>query len=209
MNKNEKFVITINRELGSGGRTVGEKLAAKLGVTFYDKALINALDEKYNLTTDEIEVLRGHSQSWWKELKHTLGITSAFHDKKSVIDVPDLLTTDDIFKAEYNILHDLAKEGSCVITGRSGFFVFKDHPNHLSVFIQASMEHRIQRVVEKQGVTPEEAEKLIKKIDEMRHNYVKKYSGSSRYDCRQYQLVLSSDGKTEDELADLILQYIG
>ena len=59
MNKNEKFIITINRELGSGGRTVGEKLAAKLGVPFYDKALIKALTEKYHLTVEEIEKLKG------------------------------------------------------------------------------------------------------------------------------------------------------
>lgn len=63
MNKNEKFVITINRELGSGGRTVGQKLAEKLGVKFYDKALIKALEERFNLTVKEIEKLKG-SQAW-------------------------------------------------------------------------------------------------------------------------------------------------
>ena len=67
MNKNEKFVITINRELGSGGRTVGEKLAAKLGVQFYDKALIKALEKNYNLTVEEIERLKGRNHSWWAE----------------------------------------------------------------------------------------------------------------------------------------------
>ena len=63
MNKNEKFVISINRELGSGGRTVGEILARKLGVSFYDKALIKALEEKYNLTAEEIEKLVGRLQA--------------------------------------------------------------------------------------------------------------------------------------------------
>ena len=65
MNKKEHFVITINRELGSGGRTVGEILAKKLGVTFYDKALIKALEEKFNLTADEIEKLKGRKTRWW------------------------------------------------------------------------------------------------------------------------------------------------
>ena len=59
MDKNEKFVITINRELGSGGRTIGEKLAKKLGVPFYDKAVINALKEEYHLNANEIEALKG------------------------------------------------------------------------------------------------------------------------------------------------------
>ena len=65
MNKNEKFVITINRELDSGGRTVGEKLAEKLGVTFYDKAVIKGLEEKYHLDVEEIERLKGQRQPWW------------------------------------------------------------------------------------------------------------------------------------------------
>ena len=65
MRRNEKFVITINRELGSGGRTVGRKLAEKLGVPFYDKAVINALEEKFNLDVDEIEKLKGRSHTWW------------------------------------------------------------------------------------------------------------------------------------------------
>ncbi len=209
MNKNENFVITINRELGSGGRTVGEKLAAKLGVAFYDKALINSLDEKYNLTTEEIEALKGRSQSWWSDFKRTLGISSSIANKESLIDIPDLLTTDEIYKAERNILKDLAKSGSCVITGRSGFFIFSDHPNHLPILIQASEEHRIRRVTQKQGISDKEAKKLIEQIDQMRENYVQKYAGTSRYDTRNYQLVISMDGKTEDEVVDLIMKFIG
>ena len=72
MNKNEKFVITLNRELGSGGRTVGCILAERLGVAFYDKALIDALKKKFNLSVDEIEKLKGQSHSWWAELKSFL-----------------------------------------------------------------------------------------------------------------------------------------
>ena len=74
MNKNKQFVISINRELGSGGRTVGEKLAQKLGVSFYDKALIKALEEKYNLTAEEIEALKGRSHSWWADFKRVIGL---------------------------------------------------------------------------------------------------------------------------------------
>ena len=67
MNKNEKFVITINRELGSGGRTVGRKLAEKLNVAFYDKALINELKEKFHLDTEQIEKLKSGKNDWWRE----------------------------------------------------------------------------------------------------------------------------------------------
>jgi len=209
MNKNDNYVISINRELGSGGHTIGKMLAAKLGVTFYDKALINSLDEKYALSTDEIEAIKGRSQSWWSDFKRTLGINSSINNKDSVIDIPDLLTTDEIFKSERRILEDLAKSGSCVITGRSGFFIFKDHPNHLPIFIQASEDYRIRRVSKKQGISAEEARSLIQKIDQMRQNYVQKYAGTSRYDARNYQLVFTMDDKTEEQIVDLIIRYIG
>ena len=70
MNKNNKFVITINRELGSGGRTVGRKLAELLGVKYYDKAIVQGLTEKYGLTAEEIERLKAQEKpSWWSELQ--------------------------------------------------------------------------------------------------------------------------------------------
>ena len=121
-------------------------------------------------------------------------------------DAPDLLTTDEMFKTETLILQDLAAGESCVVAGRSGFHVFRLHPNHLSVLILASMESRIERIMRKQNMTEER--KTIERVDKMRENYVKKYTGTSRYDTRNYQLVISADGKTEEQMADLIMQYI-
>ena len=213
MNINEKFVITINRELGSGGRTVGRKLAEKLGVPFYDKALIKALQEKYHLDVDEIEKLKGRSHSWWAEFKRTMTIgyqqNEAKYYKVNIGDEPDLLTTDEMFKSEQEILRGIAEEESCIVAGRSGFYVFRNHPNHLSILIQASMDFRVERVARKQNMTPEEARKVIEKVDKMRENYVNKYTKTSRYDTRNYDLVISADGKTEDEIVDIILLYIG
>ena len=71
------------------------------------------------------------------------------------------------------------------------------------------MDYRIERVMKKQGLSREEAEKVIKKVDKMRENYVNKYTSTSRYDTRNYDLVISMDGKTEDEVAEMICQYIG
>ena len=78
----------------------------------------------------------------------------------------------------------------------------------MSILIQASMDYRIERVARKQNLTAEEARKAIEQVDKMRENYVKKYTGFSRYDTRNYDLVLRADGKTEDELVDIILQYM-
>ena len=211
MKLNEKFVVTINRELGSGGRTVGRKLAEKLGVPFYDKALIKSLQEMYHLDVNEIEKLKGRSHSWWAEFKRTLtaGYQNDTYYQTRMGEEPDVLTTDEIFKAEQEILNAIAKDESCVVAGRSGFFVFRKHPNRLSILIQASMDFRVERVCQKQHKTPEEALKIIEKVDKMRENYVNKYTKTSRYDTRNYDLVITADGKTEDEIVDLILRYIG
>ena len=124
-------------------------------------------------------------------------------------DEPELLDTGQVFKAETEILSSIGTEESCVVAGRSGFFVFRNHPNHLSILIQASMPFRLERVMRKQNLTEEEAHKAIEHVDKMRENYVNKYTNSSRYDARNYNMVISSDGKTEDEIVDLIVKYIG
>lgn len=212
MNKNEKFVITINRELGSGGRTVGEKLAGKLGVSFYDKAVIMGLEEKYHLTVDEIEKMRNKKHHWWSDFKLVTGIGEGLVSSSRLISEvgkePDVLTTETMFKAESEILEDIAEVESCVIAGRSGFYVFRNHPNHLRVMIQASLPFRIKRLVRKKGITEEEARKIIEKVDKMRESYVKRYTGTTRYDTRNYDIVISADGKTEDQIVDQILLYI-
>ena len=210
MNINEKFVITINREMGSGGRTIGRKLAEKLGVEFYYKSVIKGLEKKFNLTAEEVEKQKGREQGWWASIKRqfTGSVVSSSPFLPKVADENELIDTDDIFKAETEILKGIAEEESCVVAGRSGFFVFRDHPNHLSILIQASMPYRVKRVANKQNLTEEEARKAIDKVDKMRENYVNKYTHSSRYDTRNYDLVISMDGMTEDNAVDIIMDYI-
>lgn len=213
MNKNEKFVITINRELGSGGRTVGRKLSEELVVDYYDKAVIKALQERYRLATEEIEGLKGRSHTVWAEMKRALlgsnneAVANYYQGSSPVKTYPP--TSAEMFETEQEILKSLAEEESCVVAGRSGFYVFRDHPNHLSVLIQASMPFRIERVMRKQNLSEEGARKTIEKVDKMRENYMKKYAKTSRYDTRNYDLVIKADGKTEDEIVDLILRFIG
>ena len=214
MNKNEKFVITLNRELGSGGRTIGRLIAERLGVPFYDKALINALEEKYGLTPDEIERMKGRSHSWWADFKRAMNIGAELNAKQysnyqiDAEKLPDALSTDEIFATEQEVLRGIAADESCVIAGRCGFYVFREHPNHLSILIQASMESRVARLASKRNITTEKARDIIEHVDKMRENYVNKYTGTSRYDTRNYDLVLRVDGKTEEKLADIIMQYI-
>lgn len=211
MDRNQKFVITINRELGSGGRTVGRLLAEKLGVEFFDKAHVRAIEEKFNLTIDEIERLKGKKESWWADFMRvgSIGHGLSYTPYERWKDGPQEPTTENVYKAEKEILLGIAEEESCVIAGRLGFFVFKNHPNHFSIFIQASMPYRLERVMRKQGLSESDAKKVIEKVDKMREEYVKKFSGTSRYDTRNYNLVISMDGKTEEQVVDIILKTIG
>ena len=211
MNKNERFVITINRELGSGGRTVGRILAEKLGVPYYDKALTKPLEEKFDMSIDQIEELKGTNRSWWESIKRVLILgedaanSSEYYDEEK----KKFVTSEAVLKAEKEILQSIANEESCVIAGRSAFFVTNGHQNRLNILIQASMESRLKRVMAKQGISEKEAKKIIKEVDETREEYMKNNAHTSRYDTRNYDLVIKMDGKTEEEAVNVILAYIG
>ena len=206
MNKNEKFVITINREVGTGGRTVGRKLAEKLGVKYYDKAVIDGLTQKFGLTPERIEEIKAQKKSWWNDINtyyQTL-VNSASQPMEAEVKLDNAT----MFETEKRILQELAAQSSCVVAGRTGFIVFREWPNHLNIFIQASMEHRVKRVIRRQNVNEQEARDIIAKMDATREVYIKKYEDTSRYDTRNYQLVISMDGLTEDDAAEVIMDYV-
>lgn len=206
MNKSEKFVITINRELGSGGRTVGRKLAERLQVKYYDKVLTEILTQKYKLTINEIERIKAQKLSWWDEFNHFYkGFLANFTPSAD----PELkLTSTNVFETERRILEALARQESCVVAGRSTFLMFKEWPNHLNVFIQAPLLNRIDRLARKRGITTEEALHILEEVDESRESYLQKYTDKSRYDTRNYDLVINMAGMTEDEAVDVIMAYI-
>lgn len=206
MNKNEKFVITINREAGSGGRTVGRKLAEKLGVKYCDKAIVEGLTKKFGLSIERIEEIKAQKKSWWNDINNyyqTL-INSTSMPMEAEVKLDNAI----MFETEKSILQELASQSSCVVAGRTGFMVFREWPNHLNIFIQASMEHRIQRVMRRQNVSEQEARDIIAKMDASREAYIKKYEDTSRYDTRNYHLVISMDDLSEDDAVEVILDYI-
>lgn len=212
MNTQEPFVITISREVGSGGHTISSILAQKLGVRYCDRYLLESLEKQFGLSVSAIEKLKSEKKNWLADfLKRVSPMPSAKAlglDPKYSQEFRVNVTTEDLFKAEVDILQDFAKLGSCVVAGRSGFYIFKDHPNKRNVFITASMPHRIQRVMNKQNLSEESAVALIKSIDKARDNYIQRFAGVSRYDARNYDLVLNADGRTEEEIANYIISYL-
>ena len=213
MKLNDPFVITISREVGSGGGTVARKLAEKLNVNYVSKQLIQALEDRFNLTSAGIEHLKSTKKNWFTDMFHqvapipkaTIKVGGYTYSRE----VPEAVTVNDIYEAEVEILNAIADEGSCVIAGRSAFFVLKDRPNKVDIFITASKEGRIKRIMEKQGLSRENAIHTIETIDEGRDNYVKRFTNLSRYDMRNYDLLLDMDFLTEDEAVDKILEFIG
>lgn len=210
----EPFVITISREVGSGGRTIGRKLAEKLGVRFSDKELIDALQAKLNLTASGIEELKGKKKRWLDDFIQMVAPVPKSGllvdgDSDYISEYNKSLSVNDVFEAEKEILNGIADQGSCVIAGRSGFFVLKGRPNKVDILITASLENRIARIMEKQNLTREKAEQVIESVDKARDNYVLRYTGQSRFDARNYNIVLNMDYLTEDKAVELILGYLG
>lgn len=207
------YIITVSRELGSGGRTISRKLAHKLNMRYSDKELIQGLQDKFHLTSSGIEKLKGQKKNWFNDFIQLVAPAPQAdylveEESPYIKEFRSDLTTDDIHEAEIEIVKAIAAEGPCVIAGRSAFFILQDYANKVDVFITASLEHRIQRVMRKQGLTREQAIEVIDRVDKFRDNYIKRYTGKSRYDARNYSIVLNVDHLTEDEAVDVILDYI-
>ena len=201
MNKNEKFVITINREVGTGGRTVGRKLAEKLGVKYCDKAIVEGLTHKFGLTIERIEEIKAQKKSWWNDINNYYNtlVNSTHQPREAEVK----LDNQSLFETEKRILEEVAEQSSCVVAGRTGFMVFRE-----CIFLQASMPHRIERIMRRQNVSEQEARDIIEKMDTSRETYIKKYEDTSRYDTRNYDLVISTDELSEDEVAEVIMAFI-
>ena len=206
-------VITISRELGSGGLTIGRLLAQNLNMRYSDKELIHNLQEKFHLTTSGIERLKGQKKNWFNDFIQLVAPAPQADmlvepDSQYIKEFRADLTTDDIHEAEVEIIKAIAAEGPCVFAGRSAFFILQGMENKVDVFITASLEHRIERVMRKQGLSREQAIEVIERVDKGRDNYIKRYTGKSRYDARNYDLCIDVDKLTEEEAVDLILDFI-
>ena len=174
---------------------------------FYDKAIVKELTKKFNLSVDEIEEVRSSKFNWWNSFVESY-LNRYRIEERFDIENP-VATTDNVFRVESEFLLKLAEDESCVIAGRSGFYIFRNHPNALKIFITCSKPKRIERMMEVRNMTEDEAVEAIDKFDKGREAYTKKFSGRSRYDARNYDLVINVTDMTEQQAVDLIMDYIG
>lgn len=167
METKDKFVITINRQFGTGGRFIGEQLAERLNIRFVDKEILHSAAKLLEIDKSVAEKLSNKKPSWWDDFVNFCSTTT---NNISIEDKYDQIapTTRQLFYAQAKIIREIAEMESCVIIGRCAFDILKDMPNTLKVFIHSSDDIRIKRIIEVENITEEEAKKRIKEIDSVR-----------------------------------------
>ena len=203
--ENQKFVITINREAGSGGKEIAEKLGKLLGVKVYGKEILASILEKYNLTHEDVEKIKATKPGWWADFCRfykQFGTTAAIAYDSFEVDSKQL------YAEEEQILRNLAEQESCIIVGRTGFHIFKDNPDAMRLLIIANPECRVKRLMERQGVNEKGARDIMERADKARENYTKSFAGTSRYDARNYDMVLNVSGFTTDQVAQFLAENV-
>ena len=201
----KKFVILVNREAGSGGKEIAERLGALLNVNVYSKAAIDGLIKHFNLSEEEIEHIRSRKQNWWDEVCQFHRQFAAASDPLAV---DREVTPMQLYHTEAKLLKELAAEESCIIVGRAGFHIFKDTPEALKIFIIADRKDRVERISNKLQMSAKEAEKTIDEIDKQRENFTMTFAGVSRYDARNYDMVFNLSHVGADMVVDSIASYI-
>ena len=184
--KGKKIVITISREYGSGGHYVGELLAKRMGLNFYDKNLINLISKKSGLSKEYVEA---NSQK-----------LASF----KYIDNND----DRIFIAEEKVIKDLAMKESCVIVGRCADYILKDNKDTIKVFLYSSSQDKVKRAVKYYNLEEDKALKEINKINSERAKHYKYYTNRDWYDFANYDIALNVNYLGVEKTAELLKQVI-
>ena len=206
--ENPKFVIAINREFGSGGREIAYKLGELLNVNVYDKAILDTLTTKFNLTVEEMQRIKATKPNWWNDFCRFYQQFGAAGQGGYTPQEDREVTSQQIYLAETQILRDLASQESCVIIGRSGFHIFRNHPYAMRIFFIADRKARVKRIMEKFALDEDAASMRIDKIDEARDTYTQTVAGVSRYDARNYDFVFNVTQFPTDLVAQFLADNI-
>lgn len=201
---NNKCVITIGRQFGSGGRAIGEKLAKKLGIDFYDKELISIAAKESDISP---EVFNDVDETAANSLLYSLSM-GLYSFGNGPLAMGDLPINDKLYLLQHQIIKDLATKGPCVIVGRCADYVLKDNPHCVNIFIHADMEYRKKRAVVVHNIEEKRAEHIINKTDKTRANYYSFYSGQKWGQPQNYDLCIDSSKLSDDQIVDLIYKYV-
>ncbi len=198
----DKYVITLGRQLGSGGREIGQKLSARLGISFYDKELIR-------IASRESGIKENHFEEADEKKTHSLfgGLPDLRGFLTDEVYTNYYLSNEMLFKIQSDVIRNLADLNSSLFVGRCTDYVLKDHPRSLSVFISADMRDRIRRVAKIQEITESKAEDYIRKTDKKRADYYEYFTGKVWGAASSYDLCINSSVVGIEETISFIQSF--
>lgn len=197
-------VITISRQYGSGGREIGEKLAKKLNIPFYDKELITRAAKESGFA--ESAFVNAETKAT-NSLLYSIAMGMSAYGSHE-LGYNNLSLDDRIYLAQSDVIRKLAKEGSCVILGVCADHILKDLNFVVNVFVCADIKYRTQRAVTMYGLSPNKAEEAILKTDKRRANYYNYHANEKWGKAENYHLSMRSDLIGIDNAVDVILKYV-
>ena len=186
-------IITISREFRSGGKYIGEKVAEKLGIPFYDKAIIEKIAKKSGLVEDFVERFSEYAPR--KNIFAYSFVARDFNGKS---------IEDYLMNIQRKVILDIADEGSCVIVGRSADYILKDVADTINVFIYGEKEEKLRRITELKNLDERKALKLMTETDKKRSINYKYYTDNSWGDRKNYMLMLNSTQIGIEKSVDII-----
>ena len=192
-----KRIITISREFGSGGRFIGEEVAKKLGIAYYDKNIIGQIAEKSGLSPEYIQENA--------ELSPKKGLFAyAFSGR----DITGKSAEDMVYEAQRNIILELAEKEPCVIIGRNADYILKDRDDVLNVFIHGDMPEKIKRITGLYNVKEKEAVKMMADTDKRRRTNYNFYTDQKWGKASNYTLCLNSSQLGYDRCEMIIMECV-
>lgn len=200
----EKFVITIARQYGSGGRTIGQMLAKELGVEYYDKDLIKKASEESGINMALFANADEKNKSIFSKLKK-----KNYGGEVLSPSSRDFNSEENLFNYQAKIIRDLADKESCIIIGRAADYILKDRDDVISVFVHAPQWFLLEQAEKKISKHGKELEKYIAKIDKDRAEYYKTHTGREWTDARNYDLCLDSSKLGFEKCVEEIKAYMG
>ena len=200
----EKVIITIARQYGSGGKTIGQMLANDLGIPFYSREILRLASDdsviREELFNQADEKLRSNPLFGASKKVYTGGLISPESD--------DFVSSENLFNYQAKVIKELAEKGSCVIVGRCADFVLKDRADVVSVFVHAPADYCMERAMERNDMSRKEMEKFIAKTDKYRGDFYHYYTGNVWNDARNYDLCLNRSKLGFEKCVEEIKAYI-
>ena len=189
------LVVTIERELGSGGHQIGQEVAKRLGIPFYDYELIAETARATGLPADQIRE---------GEERMGIGILSELY-KNSYAESQIRSKEEEIFRGQMQVIQDLAAKGSCVIVGRLGGYILKNRPNTLNLFFSADRQFRAERIAAEKGLSIDKALSLVKHEDQTRAAYCMHFTGTPWGLAKHYGMTLHTSDYGIDNSINMVM----